>query len=221
MAPLPVPPLPAPIGIFPAYVAKQNECLVFNGRYVSDSYDVSTLAGQPLFKVKDTELSLSDRKRASYHHHIPISPTDNLLSVIIDAQTQKHLCTVRKEPWKVFHDEFYVEGSDGATRLLKLEPHSSGSKNNISFANAMAGGAPVQLLFKSNSGSMEGTIVETSSGRTVADVERPHGSFKDEYQVSVAQGMDLVVVVAICVAVRFYIKDLQVVSMAVKGGAGC
>jgi uncharacterized protein YxjI len=59
---------PTPIGIFPQFFAQQSESLVLKEKVLSlsgDSFDIKTISGVPIFKVKGETLSLSGRKHLS------------------------------------------------------------------------------------------------------------------------------------------------------------
>jgi hypothetical protein len=75
-------PPPAPIGIFPGFIAKQTETLVLKGHYVGGSYDVSTIDGRQFLSVKAEGALLSHRK---YVYGIE----------------DTHLCTIRRETWTI------------------------------------------------------------------------------------------------------------------------
>lgn len=60
-----LPPVPRPIGIFEAWVAKGPETLVLKEKVMSltgDSFDIKTINGQPIFKIKGRKMSVSGRK---------------------------------------------------------------------------------------------------------------------------------------------------------------
>ena len=60
-----LPPVPHPIGIFEPWIAKGPETLVLKEKVMSltgDSFDIKTINGQPIFKIKGRKMSISGRK---------------------------------------------------------------------------------------------------------------------------------------------------------------
>ena len=89
-------PYPTPLGIFPAFIARQTEMLVIKEKVMSlsgDSFTIKLGNGQPIFQVNGNAFSLSGRKE------------------VLD-MSGKHLFTIRKRHFTI-HSTYYVEDPAG------------------------------------------------------------------------------------------------------------
>ena len=89
-------PYPAPLGLFPGFIARQTETLVIREKVMSFSGDTFTIKmgnGQPIFQVNGNAFSLSGRKE------------------VLD-MSGKHLFTIRKRHL-AFHSTYYAEDPAG------------------------------------------------------------------------------------------------------------
>jgi uncharacterized protein YxjI len=74
-----------------------------------------------------------------------------------------------------------------------------GSKNTVTFTNAVDG-SPAEFFFKNNARGTHGEVLNNATGQVVATIDREKFKVRNEYHVTVPQGIDMVVILAICIA---------------------
>lgn len=195
-----LPPSRTPLALFPDFVAQRAETVVIKGRYVGDSYDITTLDGRPLLTVKAEAMSLSHRKR------------------IYDANG-RHIFNIRKETWNITGNAYWIEHPSNDAKLFTLESKSSmsGRKFSGTFTNAV-NGQQEQLLFKNNPFGLHGTIANGATGTPVANIDREMFKLRKEYHVTVAPGVDIALIVGMCICFDDRAKSDSTATAAVAGG---
>ncbi|KAH8175181.1 LURP-one-related domain-containing protein [Sarocladium implicatum] len=183
-----LPPLPRPIGIFEPWIAKASETLVLTEKVMSltgDSFDIKTIGGQPIFKIKGRKMTVSGRKTVTDMH-------------------ENHLFDIVKELLHI-HTTFAAEDPSGKKILeVKSSFKLAGSKATVSFKNF--DGKDMKLKMKGNWFDTAADIVEETSGAVVARIDRRLINKREllfgqqTYALTVAPGVDMAMMVAACVA---------------------
>ncbi|CAK7216512.1 hypothetical protein SCUCBS95973_002823 [Sporothrix curviconia] len=180
-------PLPAQIGIFPQYIARQPETLVLKEKILSlsgDSFDVLLANGQPLLKVKGKVFTLGSRKSV-----FDMSGT-HLFDIYREVM-HIHTTYVLEDPQgnKFFEMRNNIQ-LFGSTAVAKFTTHTTGKQE--------------ALVMKGNFLDVRGDITD-DAGHVVACIDRKLLNARqllfdqDSYAVVVAPGMDLAVVAAMCI----------------------
>lgn len=102
-------PPPQPVGRFSRFMSPRPQTLVLKEKMMSlsgDSFDIKTIEGQPVLRVKGHSVSWSGRKE------------------VMDAATGEHLFTIRRQRL-VLHATFYAEHPDTAENIFWLKGHFS------------------------------------------------------------------------------------------------
>lgn len=186
MAQLPSP--PQALGIFNNYIALQPESLILKERVLSlsgDSFIVKTLDGREILQVKGEAFSLSGRK------------------TVMDMQGN-HMFTIRKEHFS-FPKMYYAEDAQGK-RFFELEgKFSLGSSKSVGrFINSFTN-QQEELMMKGNFFDTYADITNVQTGQPVARVDRQLLNARElftnqqTYVVTVAQGVDLALITAMCI----------------------
>ncbi|PKS06164.1 hypothetical protein jhhlp_007481 [Lomentospora prolificans] len=182
-----LPPAPQAIGIFDTFIARQTETLIVDEKLMSlsgDSFDVKLATGAPLLKVKGSSLSLRGRKQV----------TD---------MANNHLFTITQKLLSL-HSTFIVEDPSGRS-IMEVKSSLTtliGSKATITFTSKS--GKQEVLVMKGNWRSSKADIVDESTGFVVATIKRDRSvkhylGGQQTYTVTVAPGVDMALVVAMCV----------------------
>ncbi|CAK7271350.1 hypothetical protein SEPCBS119000_004560 [Sporothrix epigloea] len=182
-----LPPLPAQIGIFPQYVARQTETLVLKEKILSlpgDSFDVRLANGQPLFQVKGKLFTLGARKS------------------VYDGNGT-HLFDMYREVLHI-HTTYVLEDPQG-NKFFELRSNIQliGTTATAHFTTQATGKAEA-LTMKGNWLDTRGDIKD-DAGHVVARIDRKLLNARqlifdqDSYAVIVAPGMDLAVAAAMCI----------------------
>jgi len=179
----------AAIGVFPQYIAQQSETLILKEKVLSlsgDSFSIKTIDGRALFQVKGNAFSLSGRKAVS----------DMAGNVLFELR-KKHIA---------IHSTYYAEDASGkqffqvASKFKLL-----GSKAIGTFTSAASGKAE-SLLMSGNFFDTTANIVDESTGKSVARVDRSFLNAREllggqqTYVVTIAPGVDMAIVIAMCIA---------------------
>ncbi|KAF2455905.1 tubby C-terminal-like domain-containing protein [Lineolata rhizophorae] len=189
MALVQLPPVPQPIGVFPQFTAQRTETLILKEKVMSlsgDSFDIKTVDGRPIFKVKGDAFSLSGRKAVS-------DMQDNHLFDI----RQRHL---------TMHSTYYCEDPSGNEFFeVKNKIRFLSSKAVATFISAGTG-KQESLLMKGNFFDSRAEIVDESTGNLVAVIDRKFMNASEllfsqqTYALTVAPGVDMALMVAMCIA---------------------
>ncbi|KAF2099774.1 DUF567-domain-containing protein [Rhizodiscina lignyota] len=177
------------LGIFPQFIAQHNEELVLKEKLFSlsgDSFSITTVDGREIVRVKGEAFSLSGRKH------------------IMDLQDNT-VFDIRKEHFTI-HTTYYIQNAQ-EEKLMEIKSRFSiaGSKATITFNNALDGGRPVELTMKGDFFARHADIIEEGSGEPIAQIRRKGLNARNliggqqTYIVAVAAGVDLSLVVAMCV----------------------
>jgi uncharacterized protein YxjI len=163
--------------LFPSYIAKQEEMLIFKGRQFGSSYDIKTIEGRALFAVEPVP-SLGRRMR------------------VLDNSGKNIFCT-RKETFHVGGSRYFIETPARPETLklvtLEFKMLAIGDKFTTSF-NKEAVEHQGELVFNRDYFSTEGTITDGAEGPVIALVERKIINLRKEYQVIVSQGIDMALI---------------------------
>ena len=174
---------PSSLAIFPDYVAQQQETLVIKGRQFGATFDVKTIDGRALATVEPGTASLSRRKR------------------VLDTKG-KLLFNVRRESWHFGGSRYFIDSPSRSDnpRLLTVEfkMFATGTHFTASFVDTTSL-QQEQLLFDRGYFSTNGKITKGADGPVVADTELFISMLKKEYQVVVAQGVDMALIAAMLI----------------------
>jgi uncharacterized protein YxjI len=188
MAAVELAPVPAPLAVFPSFIAQYPTTLVMKESVFSladDAFTVKTLDGRDVLKISADTFSLSSRKRV-------YDPANN------------HLFTLRKEIFS-FPKSYYAESPAG-TKIFEVEGkfHLGGSKAVGHFANAM-NGEQENLLMHGSFFNAKTEITNEKNGQVVAQIDRQFLNARqfladrDTYAVTIAPGVDMALIVAMVV----------------------
>ncbi|GIK07533.1 hypothetical protein Aspvir_003199 [Aspergillus viridinutans] len=188
MASLQLSPVPKPVAIFDQFIAQQTETLALKEKVLSlsgDSFDVKLANGQPIFQIKAKLMSISGRKS------------------VFD-MAGNHLFDIVKEHLHI-HTTFAAEDPHGK-KLLEVKSSFSlvGSKTTATFTSPRTGSTET-LKMKGNWLDSKVDIVDEATGVVVARIDRKlwrgREVFFDQqtYAVTVAPGVDLALIAALCV----------------------
>ncbi|KAH8648420.1 tubby C-terminal-like domain-containing protein [Xylariales sp. PMI_506] len=174
--------------MFMPFVAHQPETLIIKEKLMSlsgDSFDIKTRDGRPIFKIKGNAFSLSGRKELS------------------DAAGNA-LFTIRKRHLKL-HDTYYAEDPQGR-EILEVAGKFSFMSSKAVCTFTSASGKAESLSMKGDWFDLSADIVDDSTGRPVASISRRMVNAREliggqqTYQVTISPGVDMAVIVAMCIA---------------------
>ncbi|KIW21128.1 hypothetical protein PV08_01708 [Exophiala spinifera] len=179
-------PFHPPLGINQAFCRPHEETLQMKEKILSlsgDDFEVTTVSGLHLCRCNGKVFSISGAKR------------------FIDMQGNEIFTLKNKHI--ALHKSFYAVGPNGE-EVFKVKGHFSvlSSKSTIHFQN-QADGSQIELDLKGNWLNRSATI--TLAGRPVAHISRSFMNARQifggqqTYFVTVAPGVDLVLIAAICV----------------------
>lgn len=176
-------PAPSLLAVFPDFIAQQQETVVLKGRQFGATYDIMTIDGRALLAVEPGPASLSRRKR------------------ILDAKG-RHIFNIRRESWHLGGSRYFIESPSrsNSEMLLTVEfkLFVTGTQFTASFTNTI-NQQQEQLCFNRGYFSSRGKITNGAGGSVVADTERQISMLKKEYQVIVAQGVDMALIAAMLI----------------------
>ncbi|KAK9578432.1 hypothetical protein V6Z92_009107 [Aspergillus fumigatus] len=181
-------PVPKPLALFDRFIAQQTETMALKEKVLSisgDRFDVKLANGQPIFQIKAKHMSLSGRKS------------------VFD-MAGNHLFDIVKEHLHI-HTTFAAVDPHGK-KLLEVKSSFSlvGSKTIATFTSSKTGSIET-LKMKGNWLDTKVDIVDEATGAVVAQINRKlwqgREVFFDQqtYAVSVARGVDLALIAALCV----------------------
>ncbi|KAH1478693.1 hypothetical protein KXW28_006880 [Aspergillus fumigatus] len=181
-------PVPKPLALFDRFIAQQTETMALKEKVLSisgDSFDVKLANGQPIYQIKAKHMSLSGRKS------------------VFD-MAGNHLFDIVKEHLHI-HTTFAAVDPHGK-KLLEVKSSFSlvGSKTIATFTSSKTGSTET-LKMKGNWLDTKVDIVDEATGAVVAQINRKlwqgREVFFDQqtYAVSVARGVDLALIAALCV----------------------
>lgn len=198
-----------PLGLNAQYIAHNGEELVLKERLASlsgDSFHVTTAAGQPVVQVKGEAFSLSGRK------HVQDLNGNNLFDIrkqhfalfstyyCEDANKQK-VMEVKSKFSSMAYPSIYSMLPENTLTHFSVGT----SKATVTFNNALAGGQPVELSMKGDFLDRKADIVDTATGEPVASIRKKSLNMRNllggqqTYIVAVAPGVDISLIVAMCV----------------------
>ncbi|KAF4986464.1 hypothetical protein FGRMN_10825 [Fusarium graminum] len=187
MAAVQLQPAPHQVGVFQSFIARQTETLVLKEKIISltgDSFDIKLINGQPIIRVEGKAMSMSGRKR------------------VFD-MNGNHLFTIAKELLH-FHTTFVVEDPRGF-RIMEVKNSVKlvGSKATATFTSSDGTGEVLEM--KGSWANYSADIFDKSTNTVVARIDRKmlgdRGvSFgKQTYALSVAPGVDMALMAALCI----------------------
>lgn len=181
-------PVSQPLAVFPQFIAQKPETIVMTERLLSlqeGSFRVQTVDGQEILGLDADAFSLSRRKR--------VTDTDGT-----------HLFTIRKELFTLPRS-YYAEDPQG-NKILDVEGKFSvgTSRAEAHFTNALNG--EIESLFMKGSFFNKHTVItHQRTGAVVAEINREFLNarqifgHRQTYTVTVAPGVDMALIVAMCV----------------------
>jgi uncharacterized protein YxjI len=181
MAAVQLAPVPAPVAVFPSYIAEYPTTLIMKEQIFSlsdDAFTVKTLDGRDVLKITADAFSLSARKR------------------VHDA-AGNHLFTLRKEIFSI--PKSYFAESPTGNKIFEVQGkfHLGGSRAVGHFVNAMNGESE-NLAMKGSFANVTTEITHERTGQVVAQVDRDLGNARQlladrgSYAVTIAPGVDMV-----------------------------
>ncbi|PFH61865.1 hypothetical protein XA68_15993 [Ophiocordyceps unilateralis] len=181
-----LPPAPRPLGVFNNYMAKGPETLVLKEKMLSlsgDSFDIKLASGQPMFKVAGRHMTVSGRKS------------------VYDSQGNK-LFDIVKEHLHL-HKTYAAQDAQGKVFLtVKSSMTCFGSKATAEFTSPEGRRETLTMrgdwLDKSVDIMDSGTVV-AAIDRKVFNVREVLGG-QQTYALHVAPGVDMALMIALCVA---------------------
>jgi uncharacterized protein YxjI len=139
--------------------------------------------------------------------------------ILKDSQGRK-LYLIRRETFTL-GTKYYAETSENGPRLWEFEIHTrlTGSETKMTFKNAATGGQPDHLDFKNNPFGSTGYIKH--QGKEVAIIEKKKWKLKLVYELSIAQGLDMTLVIGIILSMddRTRTNNAAAAPPAGSGGA--
>ncbi|KAL6248111.1 hypothetical protein RBB50_004365 [Rhinocladiella similis] len=179
-------PFHPPLGVNQVFCNPHEQTLQMKEKVFSlsgDDFEVTTVSGLHLCRCKGKVLSLSGAKKFT-------DMQDNEIFTL----KNKHIA---------LHKSFYAVGPNGQ-EVFQVKGHFSvlSSKSTIHFQN-QSDGSQIELELKGDWMDRSATI--TLAGRPVANISRSFMNVrqifgnKQTYFVTVAPGVDLVLIAAICV----------------------
>jgi uncharacterized protein YxjI len=193
--------LPAPVAVTPEYIAKQTEILTLTREPMSLDWVVTLNNGNTILILEGEPMSLSHRK------------------TVKDGKGNT-LYQVRRETFTFGNPKYYAETSEGGPRVWEMEMHThmfSGSDMKMTFSNKAAGGKPDSMEFKNNPWGSTGYI--KYQGREVASIGKISWQFKHVFELTVAKGLDMTLIVGIMVCMDDMIRSKNNASAASAAGS--
>ena len=181
-----------PIALFPNYIAQQSETLVMTEKLASlalDSFYVRDLAGRDILAIKGKVFS-------------PLHAEKD----VFNPATSTLLFCIKRQPFSI-PPKYYVEDPSGR-RILDLKSQFSlRAKAHVTFENVAQGGRPESLYLEGDWLNKSTMIKNEATGEVVADIDRQMLNARNifggrsTYAVTVAPGVDLALIVAMCVCI--------------------
>ncbi|UNI24551.1 hypothetical protein JDV02_010286 [Purpureocillium takamizusanense] len=181
-------PVQRQLGVFDKFIAQNTETLVLKEKVLSlsgDSFDISLANGQPIFKIQGRHMSISGRK------------------TVTDMQGN-HLFDIVKEHMHI-HSTYAAEDPQG-NKILQVKSSFKliGSKATAEFQSR--DGQWQTLTMSGNWRDTRADIVCKNTGAVVARIDRQLLNARQlfggqqTYALIVAPGVDMALMVALCVA---------------------
>ncbi|WDK13202.1 hypothetical protein CGRA01v4_04483 [Colletotrichum graminicola] len=176
------------VGIFPQLTAKTNETLILKEKMLSltgDSFDIKLANGQPILRVEGKALSISGRKS-------------------VYDMSGNHLFDIVKEHLHL-HTTFAAQDPQG-NKIMEVKSSLAliGSKATATFVSPHTGKSET-LEMKGNWLSTQADIVDTSTGQILGRIDRNMLRARDmfggkqTYALTVAPGVDMALMCALCI----------------------
>ncbi|KDN60327.1 hypothetical protein CSUB01_03492 [Colletotrichum sublineola] len=207
------------IGIFPQLTARQSETLVLKEKMLSltgDSFDIKLANGQPLLRVQGKALSISGRKSV-------YDMSGNHLFDIVKEHLHLHTTFAAQDPQG---NKIMEVKNSLAREYLPFKPHSGGckaadgqvlvigSKATATFVSPHTGKSE-SLEMKGNWLSTQADIIDTSTGQVLGRIDRNMLRARDflggkqTYALTVAPGVDMALMCALCICLDEKKNDQQ------------
>ncbi|KAK1995305.1 hypothetical protein LX36DRAFT_692683 [Colletotrichum falcatum] len=186
------------IGIFPQLTARQSETLVLKEKMLSltgDSFDIKLAKGQPILRVQGKALSISGRKSV-------YDMSGNHLFDIVKEHLHLHTTFAAQDP----HGNKIMEVKSGLALI--------GSKATATFVSPQTGKSET-LEMKGNWLSTQADITDTSTGQVLGRIDRNMLRARDlfggkqTYALTVAPGVDMALMCALCICLDEKKNDQQ------------
>ncbi|RXK37494.1 hypothetical protein M231_05215 [Tremella mesenterica] len=178
-------PVHPPLGIHPNYAVNKPTTLVLREKifsFTGDDFAIKDIHGQPVIKCKGKFLSLRDRK-------------------IISDLNGNVLFQIRDKAWTI-HTIYIGEDPQGEEIFRVRKRFSFGTKLEATFRNAVDGNEIVLTvkgdIFAYSADVMLGETVIAQIRKQLVDV-REYLADTQTYFVTVAPGVDLTLMAAICI----------------------
>ncbi|KAE9378774.1 DUF567-domain-containing protein [Stipitochalara longipes BDJ] len=179
-------PLNPPLGVNPAYCTPKQTVLCMKEKVWSlsgDTFHIVDENGHEVVQCRGQAFSLSDRKEFADSSGRP-------------------LFSLRTRHFTL-HKSFYAEDASGKTLFEVKGKFSLGSSKMIATFTNQSNGAPIELLVKGD--WFDRSAVITMGNQTIATIGRSYFNMREvfggqqTYYVTVAPGVDLAMMAAICV----------------------
>jgi uncharacterized protein YxjI len=180
--------LPSPgLAIFPTLIAQKQETLIMKIESFSRAWKICLFDGTPIMTISGESLSFSRRK------------------TVCDGQGNQ-LCQIRCRK----RGTYYAETSENGPKIWTLASKTGvfTTRTTASFGNVVNGGKPVDVGMK-NSTSRSPSGVVRSGEVDIAVVEKQSWKMRTEYHITVAQGLDMFVPVALVMALDDRVGDAR------------
>jgi uncharacterized protein YxjI len=194
--------LPSPgLAVFPELITQKQETLIMKAESFTRSWKICLFDGTPILSIEHESFSVSRRK------------------TVYDAQGRQ-LCQIRRKSG-FGSSKYYAETTESSPKIWELISKAGflSSKNTVSFANVVDGGRVVELALK-NSGSRSPTGVVRLGETDVAVVDKESWKMLAEYHITVAEGMDMFLPVALVVALDDKARAARAGAAGAAGGGG-
>ena len=188
-----LPALPSAIALFHQHIAQHSTTLVLREKMLSlsgDSFSISTVPGNtPIFSVSGSAFSLSGRKTISDTSGTP-------------------LFDIRKEHFKI-PSTYYAETPNDEKKIFEVKgKFSLGSSKAVGvfeYQTQQGQRKAASLMMKGDFFDRKADITDEETGSVVGRIDRQFLNARElvggqqTYAVTVAPGMDMAVVVAMCI----------------------
>ncbi|KAG5935597.1 hypothetical protein E4U53_000408 [Claviceps sorghi] len=183
-----LPQVTQPIGIFQNFIAKTTETLILKEKVMSvtgDSFDITNVHGTPFMKIKGRYMSMSGRKS-------------------VYDMAGNHLYDIVKEHFHLHATYAAEDPNKNKILTVKSSIRFTGSRATAQFRSF--NGTDETLVMTGNWLATVADIQCERTGATVARIDRKRFNAREllanrqTYSLVVAPGVDMALMVALCVA---------------------
>ncbi|KAJ0333688.1 hypothetical protein COL922a_010704 [Colletotrichum nupharicola] len=176
------------VGIFPQVTARQTETLILKEKMLSltgDNFDIKLVNGTPIFSVKGKVMSISGRKS-------------------VYDMSGTHLFDIVKEHFHLHTTFAAIDPHDKKIMEVKNSFALIGSKATATFISPSTGKTET-FEMKGNWLSTQADIVDSSTGQVLGRIDRNMLRARDffggkqTYALTVAPGVDMALMAALCI----------------------